>query len=370
MPIARINIQNFKSIRDSGDIAIRPINVLIGPNGVGKTNFIQFFKLLNAIYKGRLRFFTADNGFSNRVLYFGRKRSKFLDGNIVFKPADGNTNNRYDFRLVPQAQGSGFYFEKDLGGYNYFATGFNENWDFLELGGTGKEESELRQNTSRRARFLSEYFEDFKVFHFHDTSPASPLKQANNIQDCENLTEDGSNLAAFLFKIKATHPKHYSIIERTIRSVAPFFDQFDLRPDARNEKQIFLTWSEQNSDEYFDAQNLSDGTLRFIALATLLLQPKLPKTIIIDEPELGLHPFAIQKLGALIKSASAKSQIIISTQSVNLVDQFSAHDILVVERKDGQTVFTRQDDDSLKTWLEDYTLGQLWEKNVLGGRPR
>lgn len=370
MPIDRINIENFKSIRESGEIAIKPINVLIGPNGVGKTNFIQFFKLLNSIYKQRLKFYTADNGYENRILHFGRKKSKYLKGSIVFRPETGNTNNRYNFKLVPQVQGVGFYFEEDLGGYNYFAAGYNESWNYLNLGGEGKEESELRNNTSARATFLCEYFEGFKVFHFHDTSPNSPLKQANKTIDYASLREDGSNLASFLYKIKDTHPKHFKIIEHTIRSVAPFFDRFDLKPDSKNPDMIFLNWMEKESDDYFNAHNLSDGTLRFIALATLLLQPQIPKTIIIDEPELGLHPFAIQKLGALIKSASLKTQIIISTQSVNLVDQFSAKDIIVVERKDNQTVFNRLKEDDLEDWLAEYSLSELWSKNVIGGRPR
>ncbi len=370
MPIDRIHIKSFKSIRDSGDIAIQPINVLIGPNGVGKTNFIQFFKLLNSIYKQRLKFYVAENGYEDRILYFGRKYSRFLEGSIVFKPETGNTNNRYDFRLVPQTQGSGFYFEQDSGGYNLFCNGYNENWDYLSLGGEGKTESELRNHGSPRADYLRNHFEDFKVFHFHDTSPGSPLKQANKTRDYDYLKEDGSNLAAFLFRIQNTHPQHFNIIEHTIRSIAPFFEQFDLKPDAMNPEIIFLNWLEKGSDDYFNAHNLSDGTLRFIALTTLLLQPEVPKTIIIDEPELGLHPFAIQKLGALIKSTSVKSQIIISTQSVNLVDQFTANDIIVVERRDRQTIFTRQNEDNLKDWLDEYSLGELWEKNVLGGRPQ
>jgi predicted ATPase len=288
----------------------------------------------------------------------------------LFRPQQGTANNRYDFKLVPQSQSSGFYFEEDLGGFNYYANGYGEKWNYINMGGEGNEESELRNNTSIRAEFLSEYFEDFNVFHFHDTSSGSPLKQANNAHDYEYLKEDGSNLAAFLFKIQETHPKHFKIIEHTGRSVAPFFERFDLKPDALNPGMIFLNWLEKGSDDYFNAHNLSDGTIRFIALTTLLLQPQLPKTIIIDEPELGLHPFAIQKLAAMIKSASIKSQLIISTQSVSLVDQFTADDIIIVDRKDDQTVFTRQSEEDLKDWLKDYTLGELWEKNVLGGRPQ
>src|SRR5690606_13034313 len=158
-------------------------------------------------------------------------------------------------------------------------------------------------------------------------------------------------------------PKHYNMIEYTVRSVAPFFDRFDLIPDAKNSEMIFLNWLERGSEDYFNAHNLSDGTLRFIALATVLLQPLLPSTIIIDEPELGLHPFAISKLSGMIKKASVKSQIIISTQSVNLVNEFSADDIIVVNREDNQTVFKRQSKESLSVWLEDYSLGELWEKN-------
>jgi predicted ATPase len=370
MPISSIYIENYKSIRDSGPIDIGSINVLIGPNGVGKSNFISFFKLLNSIYEQRLRTFVANNGYEDRMLYFGRRTSKFLAGGIIFKPVSGNVNNRYDFKLVPQAQGSGFYFEEETGGYNIFANGFGENWDYMDLGAIGKPEGELKNHTAERSRFLQIYFNDFKVFHFHDTSASSPLKQVAKTHDYNYLKEDGSNLAAFLFKIKDTHPSNFKIIEYTIRSVAPFFDRFDLVPDAKNPEMIFLNWREKGSDEYFNAHNLSDGTLRFIALTTVLMQPDIPKTIIIDEPELGLHPFAIQKLAAMIKSASTKAQIIISTQSVNLLDQFKANDVIVVERHDSQTVFKRQDEITLAHWLkEEYSIAALWDKNVLGGTP-
>lgn len=132
---------------------------------------------------------------------------------------------------------------------------------------------------------------------------------------------------------------------------------------------ISLEWEEKDSDMYLDATNLSDGTLRFIALATLLLQPNLPHTIIIDEPELGLHPAAINKLGALIKRASAKNQLIIATQSIELINNFSIDDLIIVERNNNQSTFSRLNEEDFSNWREEYSVGELWEKNVIGGRP-
>lgn len=183
------------------------------------------------------------------------------------------------------------------------------------------------------------------------------------------MRENGDNLAAFLYLLQEKHPATFKVIEATIRSIAPFFKSFDLKPDRLNSEYIQLEWKEQGSDMYFNAHNLSDGTLRMICLVTLLLQPDLPKTIIIDEPELGLHPFAINKLAGLMRSASTKSQIIVSTQSVGLIDNFSPEDIIVVDRKEGQSVFNRLDESELKGWLETYSLGELWDKNIIGGRP-
>lgn len=151
--------------------------------------------------------------------------------------------------------------------------------------------------------------------------------------------------------------------------LAPYFERFDLKPDRINSETIRLEWKEKGSDTYFNAKHLSDGTLRFIALTTLLLQPEAPQVIIIDEPELGLHPFAINKLAGLIKKASANTQIIISTQSVNLVDNFEPEDIITVDREDGQSVFKRQSSEALKDWLIDCSISDLWDKNVIGGRP-
>lgn len=362
MGIYSIKIKNFKSIRETQDLEIKPLNVLIGPNGAGKSNFISFFKFLNRLYQQKLQLYISQNGRAENFLHFGRKESDFLYGKIVF---DNDYKNEYAFKMVPD-QASNLIFEEEWS--NYTGPGAKgKNRAQISFGGNS--ESVIKDDTGYRNDYLRSQFKGFKLFHFHDTSFNSKVKQPCGRIDYASLNEDSGNLAAFLYRLQEKSPQHFKIIERVIQSIAPFFDKFYLKPDEINQEQIYLRWKEKGSDQLFTAHNFSDGTLRMISLTTLLMQPDLPDTIIIDEPELGLHPFAIQKLAAMLKSASTKSQIIVSTQSINLVDQFTADDIVVVEREDHQTVFKRQSEEALVAWREEYSLGELWSKNVLGGTP-
>lgn len=352
--LQNIKIEGFKSIKKL-DLKLTPINILIGSNGVGKSNFISFFKLVNNIYEQRLQQYSLKTGV-NTLLYYGRKNTAEIKGYLDFE------KNAYEFKLLPTDEGTLFISREDsiLNYETQFSkTYFDENI----------KESKIKEKNRIRDNYLSEQLESYKIYHFHDTSISAPLRSEANINDNRNLREEGENLPAFLYYLQEKHPKHFKIIEMVVQSVFPFFNRFDLAPFFLDENKIELEWYEKEHPEHpFYARHLSDGTLRFIALATLLLQPSLPKTIILDEPELGLHPFAIAKLAGMIKKASVQSQIIIATQSVNLVNEFSADDIIVTNREDNQTVFKRQSEESLKTWLEDYSIGELWEKNVIGGR--
>lgn len=362
MGLYSIKIQNFKSIRETNDILIKPLNILIGPNGAGKSNFISFFKFLNRLYEQQLQLYISQNGRADNFLYFGRKGSEFLAGKIVF---DNSWKNEYEFKMVPDQAGNLIFSEEWS---NFTAPGSSRSNRSNRSNG-GNLESVIRNDDGYRNRYLRSQFIGFKLFHFHDTSFSSKMKQPSGTQDYASLREDGGNIAAFLYRLQESNPQHFKVIIRVIQSIAPFFQEFYLQPDEINSQQIFLRWREKASDQLFTAHSLSDGTLRMICLTTLLMQPDLPSAIIIDEPELGLHPFAIQKLAAMLKSASTKTQIIVSTQSINLVDQFTADDIIVVERSDNQTVFKRQNEESLEAWRDEYSLGELWSKNVLGGTP-
>jgi predicted ATPase len=209
------------------------------------------------------------------------------------------------------------------------------------------------------------------VFHFHDTSVRSPIKQLVPTADNIALRNDGGNLAAVLLDLAESgdgaKQVAYRRIIASIRAVAPFFRDFVLRPEGQD--RVRLRWRQVDADTVSSADQMSDGTLRFICLVTLLLQPELPAVVVLDEPELGLHPFAIVQLADLLGQAARRSQVAFATQSVTLLGQFRLDQVIVVERQDGASVFRRPDAAALTEWLTKYSVGELWEKNLLGGRP-
>lgn len=362
--IERINITNYKSIRNA-EIDLKMINVLIGPNGAGKSNFISFFDLTRHMLEQRLGSYLLEHGGIDSMLYRGRKVSDNISALIDF-----DNRNAFAFKLKP-TQGPKAYIEYTKDYFNHRSLKdkeYEKSWD-LHTWDVNVEESAILTNHQSQVEYIRSFLKSFTVYHFHDTSLSSPMRQLSRIGDNEYLRHDGSNLAAYLFKLKNTDIKSYNLIEGTIRSIAPYFKEFKLFPNKIMEGFIGLEWEERNTDVYLDATNFSDGTLRFIALATLLLQPDSPKTIIIDEPELGLHPAAIIKLGALIRKAAIRTQIIIATQSIELINNFSIDDLLIVGRDESQSIFYRLNEADFSEWRDAYSVGELWEKNIIGGRP-
>ena len=347
----RIIIEGYKSIKRI-DLNLRPINILIGSNGVGKTNFISFFRLVNNIYEQRVGNYTMRHR-AESLLHYGIKNTDEVKGYLQF------SDNAYAFTIQPRNNGSMFLAEERS--YYQDRPYTVENID----------ESQIKDSSTYRDKWLRAYLDSYKIYHFHDTSEGAPLRTEAVLNDTRILRTDGGNLPAFLYMLMQQYPKTLKRIELAIQSVMPYFERFDLQPLPSGDK-IELVWNDVNApDKYFSANDLSDGSIRFMALATLLMQPILPKVIIIDEPELGLHPVAITKLSGLIKSAAARGcQIIISTQSVNLISNFEAEDVITVDRQNGQSVFNRLDSKELEKWLNDYSLGDLWTKSIINGQPR
>jgi predicted ATPase len=362
--IKQVIISNYKSIKHL-ELPLHKLNVLIGSNGVGKSNLISFFELAKAIIEQRFGSYTLDKGGIDNLLYRSRKESNQIQGLLNF-----DNTNAFFFELRP-AQSNKGYIEQSGDYYNNLnieGTEYNKwnktKWD------SAVEESCILYNPLWRAGHIRRHFKSFTVYHFHDTSSRSPMRGECDINDNEFLRDNGANLAAYLYRLQQTDEKSFKLIEGVVRSIAPYFKQFKLRPNPTNLNKISLEWEEINTDMYLNGYSFSDGTLRFIALATLLLQSNAPKVIIIDEPELGLHPAAINKFAEMIKKVSFKSQIILSTQSTNLVNCFEPEDIVVVDRKDDQSSFERLRKDELAVWLDEYeySLSDVWEKNIIGGQ--
>jgi predicted ATPase len=326
--IQSVTIEGFKSIRSIKDLPLRPINILIGANGSGKTNFLDAFVFLGTAHLGDLESYTAYYGGANKLLFLGSKTTQRIY--VSIKSANGldlSADCRY---TVADSL------------YGTISSGWNDR-----------------------------YGPTFNRYRFHDTGENSPFKKTSELDNNRALSRFGGNLAAYLYRLKQQHRDSYELIRKTVQQVAPFFHDFRLEPLALNPNTIKLEWQHLGTDDYFDVSSFSDGTLRFIALATLFLQPSELRAslILVDEPELGLHPYAIGLLASLIRQASKDGQVIVATQSPLLVDYFEPEDVLVADRVDGATQIRRLERAPLAEWLTDYSLGQLWEKGELEGRP-
>lgn len=356
--LRKISIEGFKSIRKC-ELELGQLNVLIGGNGAGKTNFISAFELLQNIINKELQFYSIQNSVSS-LLYKGIQKTDSIK--MVFDFG----HDSYGFSLSTTNNGQLFFRDE------YFTiNGIKEQIESSR----GSLESRWEIGIDDKVDdFVKDYLGNCgcKQYHFHDTSRTARVKHECDVHNNVFLMSDAGNLAAFLLRLKTEYPDRYSMILDTVRLVAPFISDFVLIPYGKSDDLITFRWKQKGCEDIFGPSQLSDGTIRFICLATLLLQPTklLPPTIIIDEPELGLHPYAIVVLSSLIRNAQKKVQIIISTQSVDLINEFDVEDIVVVETGDDETTFNRLNSKDLGSWLDDYSLGELWKKNIIGGRPR
>jgi predicted ATPase len=367
-----IEVEGYKSIR-AARIDLGAINLLIGANGAGKSNLIGVFDLLADLADHRLQLHVARQGGADAILHFGRKKTPSLRISMRLGHHD------YEAMLAPGASDT-LVFEHEIAPPKVPPFSVPEQARRLPMGEhmgvPGHKETGL--NSVKRVfgtgSFASEpiitAIKNWRPFHFHDPGGSSPTKQKQKIDDNRTLRAEGGNLAPFLHALRAVAPGAYRRIVEAVRSIAPFFDDFMLEPDVTNPGVIQLAWRHASDDGMFTADSLSDGTLRFICLATLLLQPTLPSLIVVDEPELGLHPFAISQLAALVRAAATRTQLILATQSVTLLDQFDVSEVIVAEQTKGESSFRHLHETPLTDWKQDYSLGELWLKNVLGGRPR
>ena len=361
-----ITIKGFRSLAHVEKLRLNDVNVLIGANGSGKSNFVEAFSFLRALRQRSLQRYVAQAGGANQLLHFGAARTPEMS----FKVSMNDEVDQYEVALVATDR-DGLRPISEVAYHWTDKRAYSRPCKEDLTGGGAEAEIGSEHLPEALGQVLQRCLATWSKYQFDDTSRRSLIRLTADLNDNPRLRTDGSNLAAFLYLLKEKHRDSVGLIQRTVRLVAPFFDGFVLEPDVLNEDKIRLQWRHSGSDAYFDAASLSDGTLRFIALSTLFLQPAdlRPSIILLDEPELGLHPHAIAVLSSIVKSVSAETQVLLATQSPTLLDHFEPDDVLVAERDDGSTRLKRLDAERLEPWLRRYSLGQLWEKNELGGRP-
>jgi predicted ATPase len=357
----KLTIRGFKSICNLADFELTNLNVFIGSNGAGKSNLIDFFRLLRSVCEDNLDEFIRNGGGINDFLFNGRKTTKTLKFEMLFGVRG------YRFSIVPTVKEQCTISEEAC----YFE-GASTGWWALgnSLDGTSMlvKEAKGYSYDSKYSKPVYESIMSWQIYHFHDTSSTAGMWHSEIIQDNKYLRADGSNIAPYLLGLKKSQPDIYNEIIDAIRLVIPFFSDFELEPEEFGEKtKVDLSWLEKGLDFPMQPYHFSDGSIRFICLATALLQPTPPATIIVDEPELGLHPSAISILAELIQNASKRTQLIIATQSPNLIDNFKIENIIVVNRKKGESTFSRLKEKDFNVWLENYSIGELWTKNVIAG---
>jgi predicted ATPase len=361
-----IEVKGYRSLK-SVKLELRKLNILIGPNGAGKSNLVSFFKMLNEMMGGRLQQYIATSGYGQSLLYFGPKVTPQLEGQLEFE-ADNGTD-WYNIRLFHAAGDTLVFAEETL---RFLQTGYTKP-KLVPLG-AGHQETRIGEQAKegeQTAKIIRRLLNQCRVYHFHDTSPTARVRLNCYINDNRWLMPDAGNLAAMLFAYKKTASVVYQRIVSTVRKIIPEFDDFDLAPSRLNPNDIMLNWRQRGHDYLFGPHQISDGSLRAIALCTLFLQPEedLPDVIVVDEPELGLHPHALEIVAGLIRAASLRTQVIAATQSQNFLNYFEPSEIITVDAHDGQSIFRRLEPDALTDWLEDYSIGELWQRNVLGGGP-
>lgn len=352
--LAAVTVEGYASIR-SARVHLGGLNVLIGPNGAGKSNFIAALELLGRILDADLQLFVGVRGGAGALLHDGPQGGS--TGITVQMEAPPHT---YLARLVPGARDDLVFETEEISGpagQVLLGQGHRETLLHGEIGDDANRAA---------ANQVADILDGCRVYHFHDTSRTAPVKRFTDPADNLTLAPDAGNLAAYLLRLATEDTAAYQRIGRAVGQVAPFFRDFVLVEERAG---VRLRWRQTGIDRVLGPESLSDGTLRLICLATLLLRPDPQPLIILDEPELGLHPFALVQLAGMLRSASQRSQVVVATQSVPLVDHLNLDDIIIVDRADGASTFRRPDPDGLAAWLDDYSLGDLWQKNILGGLP-
>ena len=366
--IESLRVRGFRSLADIELSGLPPAAVLIGPNGSGKSNVLRFLNMMRPRWLGR---FVEREGGAGDQLFGSAETTDRITAEITLKIG----GERYDYRFVLEyAHPDRFFFGEEA--FRRRSNGHPAANAWQDLGSGHREANLVLAAQSREfpnldraaAAEIVRVLRTIVIFQFHNTGSLSGFRRNCDVWDCNVLRTNGGNLAAVLYRMEREDFRRYDRICRYIGRILPGFAGFYIE---ENQGKVALRWHADWSDYSFGAHLTSDGSLRLFALVTLLNTPPemLPDVVLLDEPELGLHPAGISLIGGMIRSLATQRQVIVATQSPRLVDAFELNQTFVLELRKGRTEVHQYAPDEYRHWLDEYATGELWEKNLLGGRP-
>ena len=371
--IESVRIRGFRSLADVELSDLPRATVLIGANGSGKSNFIRFFEMLSWMLRSRrLGEFVEQYGGADDQLFCGNGVTPRMEAEIKLRADRGR--NDYKFALS-HAHPDRFFFSEEAFRYSAYGYPTEAYWQYLDSGHREARIVEAAQSmefpgvNTQTASTIVRLLRNCSVHQFHDTSDSSDIKKRWDVGESNQLRSHGGNLAAVLYRLEQEDVRRYEFICRQIGRILPGFDRFAIEESYG---KVALRWKAKWTGKTFGAHLTSDGSLRFFALVTLLNLPSgmLPDVMLLDEPELGLHPAAVNLVGGMINSLATERQIVVATQSPLLVDAFNLDEIITLDLQEGRTQFRKLSPEEYQIWLDDgFSPGELWQKNLFGGRP-
>lgn len=364
--ISNLSFSGWKQFNEVQNFAPGSLNIFIGINGSGKSNLIELFMLIRYLTSrpGKLQSYIIENGYASSLLHYGPDRTKNLTFDLTIS---SDTGDNYYGVSLKYTKPNRLIFEREEYLYSAYEQQSDQSHQPRSCG-QGHEEAKLPEIDNQVAKTINGFLSRISIYQFHNTGMAAGMRTASYEAYNTYLRSNGENIASILYFLNQEYPASYNKIIMMLRRAFPFFENF--RFDVLN-KQVSVSWKEQGYPYEFHISQASDGMMRTICLFTLLLLPEamMPPIILLDEPELGLHPAAVSILSSLLEMASKRTQLFVCTQSIQLVDQTDLTNLVVIDRKMGVSTLSRPDEDLLAFWKDEYSNSQLWDKNLIGGRP-
>jgi predicted ATPase len=379
----RLEVKGYRRLRRI-DLSLRPFNVLIGANGVGKSSILEVIDLLAASADGVLeQTISHSGGVSSLITADGKTDSMHLalhmpvtaEQPIVYQMSIASEGNGYSIvrEELTQQQDQGSekpfrFLNANAAIVEYYKAGAKKpdrpNWEYKRM---ETALSQVPKMYKKPENFRNVLASSAEIYHTLSVSARAPVRLPQSMQPARTPGTDGEDLLSCLYLMRETERDRFEAVEDALRAAFPTFDRIDLPPAAAG--SLTLAWRDRSFVRPIFPHQLSEGTLRFLWLVTLLQSPELPAVTLIDEPEVSLHPEMLQLLAELMREASSRTQLVVATHSDRFVRFLDPDELVVCDLDEcGGTTVRRASDLDLDAWMKNYSLDQLWSMGRLGGR--